>query len=380
MRQRVVSQSILEKMSAPAPNLFSTAQPAQFVDVGDVQVPNHYGDALKEYNALRQSAGLFDLSFRSRICLLGADRKRFLHGQVTNNVKDLREGQGCYAALLNAKGKMLSDLFIYNLAQEILLDFEPGLGSKVAQRLEAYIIADDVQVADVAPHYGLLSLQGPKAAEILAAAQLGFPMPEQPRSFTGGTHADWGEVYVMNNARGAVAGFDLFVPSSALNNSAAYLEQLVLASGGCICGWQSLEWVRIEAGLPRFGVDMDETNLPPEAGIEARAISYSKGCYIGQEIISRIRTYGQVAKTLRGLRLTDDLQQLPSRGAKLFFDGKEVGHITSAIRSPGCQANIALGYVRREHNAAETELLLDTPEGKSPARIVSLPFYRPAQD
>ena len=133
---------------------------------------------------------------------------------------------------------------------------------------------------------------------------------------------------------------------------------------------------RIEAGIPRFGADMDETINPLEAGLEERAISFSKGCYIGQEVISRIRTYSEVAKALRGLRLADDLKSLPRKGDKLFYDGKEAGFVTSATASLRLNANIALGYVKREVNQLGTELVLRTAEGESRARIVELPFVK----
>src|SRR5207249_10118749 len=144
---------------------------ARFAEVGGMEVVEHYGDPLAEHAALREAVGLLDLSFRSRLCLTGADRQKFLNGQVTNNVKDLKIGEGCYAALVNAKGRMQSDLNIYLLENEILLDFEPGYGAAVAQRLEKYVIADDVQVVDVAPHYGLLSVQGPKTEEVVDSLQ-----------------------------------------------------------------------------------------------------------------------------------------------------------------------------------------------------------------
>src|SRR5947209_9834304 len=145
---------------------------ASFIEVNGMEAVASFGDPILEYAALRNSAGLLDLSCRSRLCVAGADRKRFLHGQVTNNVKDLEAGEGCYAALTTAKGKMESDLNIYCLSDELLLDFEPGFSAAIVQRLERYIIADDVQVLDVAPQYGLLSVQGPAAGSILAGARL----------------------------------------------------------------------------------------------------------------------------------------------------------------------------------------------------------------
>src|SRR5262245_1470746 len=169
-----------------------------------------------------------------------------------------------------------------------------------------------------------------------------------------------GELCCMNLARGQTPGFELFVPAPALEMMGGKLLAAANAIGGRACGWQALEMVRIEAGIPRFGADMDETNLPPETGIDARAVSYTKGCYIGQEVIARIRTYGQVAKSLHGLRLADDLRGLPRKGDKLFHHEKEVGYITSALASPAFKANIALGYVRREHNQIGAELKLHT--------------------
>ena len=145
---------------------------ARFAGLDGAEIVNDYGDWLAEHAALRQSAGVLDFSFRSRICLTGADRVRFLHGQVTNDVKKLRVGEGCYAALVTAKGKMESDLNIFCLQDELLLDFEPGLTGKISQRLEKFVVADDVQIVDVAPHYGLLSVQGPKAEAVVLAIGL----------------------------------------------------------------------------------------------------------------------------------------------------------------------------------------------------------------
>src|SRR5436190_7982020 len=159
-------------MSLVAQSPFISARPREMIEVAGIAVPRDFGDSAREYRALRETIGLADLTFRSRLCLLGEDRTRFLHGQVTNDVAKLKAGQGCYAALANAKGRLQSDLFIYQLENEILLDFEPGLASLVTGRLNQYIIADDVQVVDVSSQYGELTLQGPNAPE--AAGTLGW--------------------------------------------------------------------------------------------------------------------------------------------------------------------------------------------------------------
>ena len=354
---------------------FHRSLDARFTEVNGVEAVDHYGEPLVEHAALRNVAGVIDLSFRGRLCLTGNDRQKFLNGQVTNNVKDLAVGEGCYAALVTAKGKMQSDLNIYCLADELLLDFEPT-ARRCHPAARKYIIADDVQVVDVASHYGLWSVQGPKADEVVLRLHLGLELPAKRMSFVSVPDDTLGEVYLMRQPRLGTQGFDLFVPNTALDGLAARLVAAVQAVGGRVCGWQALEMARIEAGLPRFGADMDEANLPSEAGLDERAVSYTKGCYIGQEVIARLRTYGQVARALRGLRLADHLPELPVKGDKLFKDGKEAGFITSSLFSPALQCNIALGYVRREANQIGTVLFLRTAQGESPVKIVSLPFRR----
>ncbi len=347
---------------------------ARFAELNGAEIVSDYGDWLAEHAALRETAGVIDLSFRSRICLTGADRVRFLHGQVTNDVKKLRTGEGCYSAITTAKGKMESDLNIFALADELLLDFEPGLTEKISARLEKFIVADDVQIVDVAPHYGLLSVQGPRAVEIIRALNLFPEIPTQQLDSIKISDATLGEIYLTSNSRLGTSGFDLFVPNNSLGAVADKLIAAAKQVGGRAVGWTAFETARIEAAIPRFGADMDETNIPLECGIESRAIVYNKGCYIGQEVINRIHSVGHVNRELRGLRLADDLKRLPARGDKLFHAGKEVGYVTSAVKSPALNANIALGYVRREANQIGTELILKMESGESAAKIVELPF------
>ncbi len=356
---------------------------------------NDYGDWLAEYKSLRESAGVLDLSERSRICLVGNDRIRFLHGQVTNDVKKLRIGEGRYAAIVTAKGKMESDVNIFNLENEVLLDFEPGLTEKISARLEKFIVADDVQIVDAAPHYNLLSVQGPKAEEIIRSLNLFPQIPAKQFDSIKISNATFGEIYLAKDCRlwwGETpsspnqkksglerlsphqnCGFDLFVPKNSFDAFAEKLTSAAKKFGARKCGGQAFETVRVENGIPRFGADMDETNIPLECGIESRAVSYSKGCYIGQEVINRIHSIGHVNKELRGLRLADDLKNLPVKGDKLFRDGKEVGYITGAVKSPTF-GNIALGYIRREANQIGTELILKTAASENAAKIVRLPF------
>jgi folate-binding protein YgfZ len=352
---------------------FHQAAGARFGAVREGEAVADYGNMPAEHDALWKTAGVLDLSSRGRLCLTGTDRLRFLHGQVTNDVNALQVGQGCYAALVTAKGRMVSDLNIYRLENELLLDFEPGLVERVTQRLEHYIIADDVQVVPVLAEYGLLSVQGPRAEMVMAGMEIG-EIPARPLTVRAVRDATLGEICVVNQPRLGTNGFDVFAPAASMDALARKVLVAATKIGGRLSGWEAFELARIEAGLPRFGVDMDESNLVPETGIEARAISYSKGCYIGQEVIARIRTYGQVTKTLRGLRFASALSALPERGAKLYQDDKEVGHVTSAVESLRYHAKIGLGYVRHEANATGTELRLATGDEGARVRVVDLPF------
>jgi folate-binding protein YgfZ len=249
-------------------------------------------------------------------------------------------------------------------------------------------VSDDAQVVDVAPLYGLLSVQGPKAAEVVKAVGIFPELPAQEFQSVKVSDAMLGEIYLMNQSRidssasGAhgvtrpTMGFDLFVPTDSLGAVADRLIAAAKSLGGGACGWDALEIARIEAGSPRFGADMDESNIPLECGIEARAVSYKKGCYIGQEVINRIHSIGHVNKEIHRLRLADDLKKLPMKGDKLFHDDKEVGYVTSAVKSPALNATIALGYVRREASSPGSELRLRIASEETKALVVRSSFFK----
>ena len=345
---------------------------ARFQKAGGNEVVATYGDSTAEAAALRQRAGLVDLSFRDRLCLVGPDRIRFLNGQVTQDVKALAIGRGCYAALITAKGRMVSDLNLHVLADEVLVDCEPGFGTRVAERLSSFIIADDVQVIDVTPHCGLLSVQGPGAAD--AVMGIAPALPREPFEHVVWKVDDLGEACLISHPRGGSAGFDLFLPPPALAPFWNRLAESIRRAGGCPVGWEALELLRIEQGIPRFGADMDETNLPPEAGIEKRAISYTKGCYTGQEIIARLRTYGHVNRRLCGLRWPLEAQVFPKPGDRLWQGDRAIGHVTSLASSEALRSNIALGYIRREADRIGTTLTLRGATAEVTATLVELPF------
>jgi len=319
---------------------------AQFIELNGVEVVRHYRDVARELAHLKSAAAVLDLSFRTRLVLIGADRARFLHSQCTNDINRLQPGEGCYTAFTTNKGRLLGDANVFVLADEILLDAEPGQATPMTGRLKKFIVSEDVEIVDAAPHYGLLTVQGPKAAEVIAQLELEVPLPIARFASAKFEHAVLGELYLANHPRLPTAGADLFVPVASLG---AVLDTLMTAAksvGGGLAGWEAFDRARVQAGIPRFGVDMDETNLAPEACLEARAISYTKGCYVGQEILNRLRTFAEVNKRLCRLKLPAGLASLPERGAKLLKDSKEAGFITSTARVPD-GGICGLGYVRK---------------------------------
>ena len=347
---------------------------ARFIEDRGFEVVGDYGDPVEEHRALRQTSGVIDLSFRGRLCLTGADRVRLLNGQVTNDLKALGELAGCQAAFCGPKGRLVAEAHIYRLKEELLVEFEPGLAATLIERLEHHIVAEDVQVVDVSPYYGLLSVQGPRSAWVIDRLGAFDTLPSVEDHFVAYSDPALGDLYAMRRSRTGDTGFDLFIPTDAVSMVFDKLVTAARAENGRAVGFEALELARFEAGIPRFGIEMNETHLPPETGLERTAISYSKGCYTGQETIARLRTYGQVTKALRGLQLMGGTADLPKPGDTVQWNGKNMGQVMSARHSPTLNQDLAMAYVRKECNAAGTELTVLTASGSRPAVVVPLPF------
>jgi folate-binding protein YgfZ len=312
---------------------FHKQQGAKFMDWAGWSIPANYGDPEKEYRAILEQAAMIDLTFRDTLELSGDDRTRFLNGQTTNDVASLAPGRAIYSAFVNAKGKMRADANILCFEDRYLVDVEPGLGEPLAADLDKFIIADDVSVAIPEPRKVHLLLLGPKAPAALQA--IGLPTPSQINRFEVSS-----DRWILRSYFGPDAAFDVFLPAEAAAQSISLAAERVSP-----VGWAALEQRRIELGLPRFGVDMDGATLPPEAAIEDRAISYTKGCYIGQEVISRIKSVGHVNRRLARLRL-EGVNTPPPQGVRLMKGSEEVGVLTSSARVPS-RGWLALGYIRR---------------------------------
>jgi folate-binding protein YgfZ len=285
------------------------------------------------YQALRETVGYLDLSARGKITATGEDRVRLLHAMTTNHIQQLTAGQGCYAFFLNPQGRILADANILILSDRILIDVEPEVRERLYQHLDKFIIADDVTLEDASEHLSALGVEGPGAAEALAT--MGAPVPESPYS-----HVDWNGAIVARVSSTGLPGFRIFAPKGRLPSFETADEE-------------SIRVVRLEHGKPRYGEDIFDTTLPQETQ-QAHALHFSKGCYIGQEIVERIRSRGHVNRLLTGLRIEGSAA--PGSGTKLTVDGAEVGEITSAAFSPALGKVVALGYLRAQHAAPGTRL------------------------
>lgn len=311
-----------------------------------------------DYAAARERAGLVDRSDRGRIVVAGNDRRSYLQGLLTNDVAALTPGEGCYAAYLTAQGRMIADLWVYELGDVLLLTLERDLKDTVLAKLDQFIFSEDVQLGDVTLNFNSVAVVGPLAARTAASVidngdeRALAALPEHGNLRT--TYRGH-PLIVLRVSDVGLPGYELLVEPAHM---APFLDAL-RARGAVDLAPSTADTLRIESGIPRFHRDMDEETIPLEAGIEDRAISLTKGCYVGQEVIIRVlhRGHGRVVRKLVGLKLTGGA--VPSSGAAIVSEGREVGHVTSSTWSPSLERPIALGYVHRDFLAPGTIVAVD---------------------
>jgi len=334
------------------------------------ELPTHYGDAAGETLAGRRAVGLIDLSHHGRLRIQGPDRVRFLNGLVTNDLAALRPGQGCWCAALTVKGRVLADFHLYARPDELLLECEAGWQVRLKEHFSSRVIREKVDFADASEELGLLGLYGPRACEVLDAAGISgtssWPLFAHGDVTIGNTTA----ILARTDGLGG-PGFELFVPRDGLESAWSALEQAGLDRGMRFLGTKAFEALRIEAGRPRLGRDLGEETLATEARLGA-AISLTKGCYLGQEVVARTTHRGHTNRELVGLKVASKV--VPPKGAKIFVGGAEVGWVTSAAWSASASGPIALGYLRVEHNAPGTTLELLAGEERLRATVTELPM------
>jgi folate-binding protein YgfZ len=314
-----------------------------------------------EYRALTESVGVADVSDRAFVELTGADRAKFLHNLCSNEILRLTPGQGCEALLLNAKGRVVGHVFVYCSEESLILDSSPGQGEKLLAHLDRYIIREKVELRDRTAEMGQLLLAGPNAPALLE--NLGCVLPSD-RLHHGIAEIAGNTVFLR---RSGLTGPDAITVVCPLEKCRAVL--LTLEGAGAVrTGAAAVQAARIEAGVPLYGADISEDNLPQEIDRNAQAISFSKGCYLGQETVARIDALGHVNRTLVGLRFTGP--KIPEAGCELKSGETPVGRTTSGAWSARQAYPIALGYVRQGHNHPGARLGSSVGE----AEVVALPM------
>ena len=337
---------------------------ANLGDLGGWQVPLDYGDAASEQRAVRTAVGVIDWSARGKIRVTGPDRLSYLDGVLTNDVKTLGPGRGMYAATLDHKGRVHGDAVVYDLGEEYLLSTEPG-ADRILAHLNKLLVSDDVTLGDVTSQYVVLGVFGPHAHGQVSGI-LGPSLPAQDyehREASSGGVA----VRVARSPQFGGEGFELWIPDGP---SARSLFRTLVDSGASPFGSLAAEALRIEAGRPRYPVDVNEETIVLEARLD-RAISMTKGCYVGQEVVSRATYIGHVNRLLVGLRIDTDTP--PPSGAEVLRDDKPIGKVTSAAKSATFGRVVALGYVRREWSEPGTSVSVRFGE-VAPATVSALPF------
>ena len=303
---------------------------------------------MEQYKQLREGAGYHVREDRGRLILRGTDRLSYLHGLLTNDVAALQPGTGCYAALLTAQCRMIADMRVFETGEVVLVDLDRSLVESIREHFDKFVITEDVSIEDATAALVQIGVYGPAAEAIVGKA-----VPEHPLTIPS---SDYG-----------ISGFEVVVPA----DRGTFVEDALRGAGASEVTAEALEVTRVEAGVPKFLVDMDTTTIHLEAGIEDRAISFTKGCYVGQEVIIRVmhRGGGRVAKKLVGLRASAQLQ----KDERVFAGEREIGRVTSAVMSPRLGA-IALAYVQRDFIEPGTEVTVSVSGSQVNATVTPLPF------
>ena len=316
-------------------------------------LPNDFGDAAAEYRFANQSAALIDKNYRTYLSFAGPDRVRYLNAILTNNIKDLPLGQGNVSLLLNPQGHILAEIETYAFAERLFCVSYAMIREQLIAWLDKYIIMDDVTLTDETERYGTLAVEGPRAAAVVSEV-CGVDIAAMIELSSTESRVGAIPCRVVKRSPGGIAGAEFVAERGRLAELWAILSEAVRKHGGGPMGYTALSAQRLLLGAPWFGYDYGEKQIPHEAGLESSHISYTKGCYTGQEIVERVRSRGQVNRRRVELVFTGDA--VPEANAVLTVDGKEMGVVTRAARAWDPPQVIGMGYVRKEANALGTIL------------------------
>ncbi|HSA62632.1 MAG TPA: aminomethyltransferase family protein [Nitrospiraceae bacterium] len=346
---------------------------ASFEEVAGWEMPAHYGDVAAEHRAVRQAVGIADLSHRGKIRVTGDDRVKWLQSVISNDILPLQPGQGRYSSFLTHKGKMLTYFRVYMQTDAVMLEDAGEIGETTFQALRKFLLyGTKAKMENCAESWGLLLVSGPKAARVIQSA-FGVDVTDlKPVNFISAQIGGQTALVIRTEETGEV-DLEILLPAGGLVPAWTGLMEAGAQFGIRAIGSQAREALRIEAGIPKAGPELNEEIVPPEANLEGKAFSLSKGCYPGQEVVARMDTYGNVRRHLVGLVLEDST--VPPKGAKLFSGDREVGWISSATLSPQLKQVIALGFPLRDFSKPGTALSVEINSHRHDVTVQALPFY-----
>ncbi len=346
---------------------------ASFQEVTGWEMPAHYGDVEAEYRAVRQAVGLADLSHRGKVRVTGDDRVKWLQSVISNDILPLQPGQGRYSSFLTHKGKMLTYFRVYMQPDAVMLEDVGEIGEATFQALRKFLLyGTKAKMDNCAETWGLLLVSGPKAAVVVKTAFGSEVADLKPVNFISATIGGQTALIIRTEETGEL-DYEVLVPADGLTAAWDRLLEAGRDSGIKPVGGLARETLRIEAGIPKAGPELNEEVVPPEANLEEKAFSLTKGCYPGQEVVARMDTYGSVRRRLTGFVLKDDV--IPPHKSKIFSGDREVGWISSAVKSPHVGQVIALGFPLRDFSKPGTELTIEVEGQSFPATVQALPFY-----
>jgi aminomethyltransferase len=346
---------------------------ATFEEVTGWDVPRHYGDPVAEHTAVRTGVGIADLSHRGKLRVTGDERVKWLQSIISNDILPLMPGHGVYSSFLTHKGKMLSYFRVYALPDSLMVEDVGEIGEATFQAFRKFLLyGTKAKMENDAESWGLLLVSGPQAPMLIQEAFGCDVAGLQPLAFL--VHEIGGhQALLIRTEETGEIDIEILIPGDALLSAWEQLSAVGGPMGLKLFGTEAREMLRLEAGLPKAGAELTEEIVPPEANLEGKAFSLSKGCYPGQEVVARMDTYGSIRRRMVGLVLLDPV--IPKMGAKLFSGEREVGWISSAAHSPSFGCSIALGFPLRDFTNPGTTLTVDVDGQRYDATVRPLPLY-----
>ena len=347
----------------------------QLGPIGEWEMPAHYGDPVSEHLAIRKGVGIADLSHRGLLQVTGDDRVTWIQSIISNDILPLQPGQWLYSSFMSAKGKILSYFRVYKLEQYLLVEDAGEIGDATLQTFRKFLLyGTKAKIKNCSENCGMLLISGPEAPQLI---QTTFGMDVsclQMQSLL--SHNIEGQQLIIGRAQETgEPDFELLGSKEIIPKAWEQLWTTGASIGLRAFGTQARETLRIEAGIPKLGPDLNEQIVPPEANLEGKAFSLTKGCYPGQEVVARMDTYGLVKRRLVGLVIDSDAGHIPKPGTKIFSGDREVGWVSSATHSPSLNKTIALGFPLRDFTPPNTTLSLQVDSQQYSAIVTALPFF-----